>query len=1836
MKRLKHNTLLTALLLVMLTTSQSWAYNGLLTGEGSTTSPYYIMDLDDWATFTSWLNTPETAPYYCDKHYRLGNDIGNFSGFNPEVVTTWAATLKDYPFRGTFDGQGHTIYIDLEKTSEGIVPGDETTQGVALFQYVGGGCVIHDLIVEGNIESNYEMAGGIISYIVKGSSGHLNAVNVSRCTSHVHFVLGKTGDAMSGGLVAFSDEYVRLTVNDCLFSGSYSGANCTHLSGIVGYQASNGYTCIENGYVNPSGLTIPHNDNNRNLCRYSNKDCFKESNCYYSATAAGFADDQGDYVSSSYSADWVANQLGYWTVANDRAIPLTLDMVAPNCTLFKGFTVSSYFSRYNTNDNNGDQGAAKIVDGDRSTSWCVSYPYSMHSNWEPVCVEFYCDKKFIPKGYILTTGNNSKEHPDRRPKKWQICGYQNTYTVDSDVLDTRDASNSKDKLPETEIMDKIYFFPDYESITTGYQKFSFMVTELWREDRVWDEFLQGWNINEPDFECELGEIQIFGVLSDEVVHNMENCAISGIQSCYDYTGDVIPLNYLVTDYNNTLLVEDADYTKTIVRKYGSQIWNNVTEIKEPGEYTITIDGMNGYSGSKSYSFVVTDPDIPMPMAWTNDNGMTYYYVKMPKTGQTTLDLTEPYPGFTNQFHVFSDNGHDLPYSPNCDGKLLITAPAEYALQVQGEISCKGYPDDYLVMYDGYDDTYDVLGDEHYGVYGTQDIPLLYTTGRFLLLDFKSNGVQSDFTGVNLTVTLVSLIDYHDITIAEDDHGALTSMGETTEVIFSTPVTLNVVPDAGYMLQNVNVKTSNNAAVVSDKGLWYTGKNTVTFNMPASNVEVTPTFAAKNELSINMPANSSDLAHATNAIIPAEVTTFKIYDDGGPGGNYSSYCNGMLLLTAPDNTVLEISGNMDVYDYDDSYLGIYNGDDFSDPIEWYDDDTDINRVLSTGNQVLLVFVTYENQRPGLDLTVRVIDVDETFDIAIDNDTGANVTIDDETTATAKVFDEVTLDVTTTSGYVVTEYAMSPDCNTPISGGVWHESPDEATFVMPADDIEITPTITNTLTADGGLYIDMPTSNKYDYKVVDIPTGVTSFKVYDDGGATGNYSMYCDGYLVLKAPNGKRLKLSGTVKCNNNGTLHDCLKVYDGDTVTAMPLGKPNGYGNTSGETINSLVSSQNSMLLNFHASNNSMSGLDLTVEVTNEVYPYTITFDDSQTLEGCGIAISGYESVSNNQYVANVSSTITVNVTNDDNHLLNAISLKDADGNEIPLSAGMCWYNGNNNTATFTMLPRNLFITYEFVNKGDQYLKLPKQNGIDSKFEVTPAEGITSFKIYDDGGPNGNYSNNCYSYMLLTAPEGEAWLLTGTVKTEHGSDYLIPYDGNTMTAMIDGCSYGKPSGEDIGALVTINNQMLIVFGSNSAVNNEGLNLTATIINPIKRVVDGYANVTNGWDRWTFIAAPLKHGKAPTYVENLFPVGEYGEPLVTSTEYDLYRFNQSADAEWENYKGHSNNFSIDGGNGYLYATKYARTMYFGGSVYSGDSMEVSLDYDANAGTPGWNLVGNPLMAPAYPNRPYYTINEFGNEIEPVDDYSSWPIQMCTGIMVQAEGEGESVTFSKTPQQQSSNQGGLGIVLIQAPEPAEGPTRNQGGVLTSSTTTLDKVIVSFNEGVKLGKFYFGEQDANIYIPQGNKEYAIAHSEGVGEMPINFKARKDGEYSLTVSPDGVELSYLHLIDNLTGADVDLLSSSTYTFSAKPTDYASRFRLVFATQAPEPAEGPDQPFAFISNGNIIVNGEGIVQVIDQMGHILVTEDTGRQVSTSGMVPGVYVLRLVNGDEVRTQKIVVR
>lgn len=274
--------------------------------------------------------------------------------------------------------------------------------------------------------------------------------------------------------------------------------------------------------------------------------------------------------------------------------------------------------------------------------------------------------------------------------------------------------------------------------------------------------------------------------------------------------------------------------------------------------------------------------------------------------------------------------------------------------------------------------------------------------------------------------------------------------------------------------------------------------------------------------------------------------------------------------------------------------------------------------------------------------------------------------------------------------------------------------------------------------------------------------------------------------------------------------------------------------------------------------------------------------------------------------------------------------------------------------------------------------------------------------------------------------------------------------------------------------------------------------------VVRTIEGYGT---GNDKWAFIASPVVGSLTPDEVGNLLGGQIEGTNLYN---YDLYRLNNTI---WENYHAHDG-FTIANGTGYLYATKEQKNLVFRGE-FNTDTEQTLTGLGE-----GWNLVGNPFTTAAYINMAYYTLNSDGSAIVAQENSTTTAIAPCTGVIVQVN-ESQTVIFSTTSQN-AANQGNLQIAVAQAN--------------TRGNATIDNAIVSFNEGAKLGKFYFGTQAANVYLPQGGEDYAIAYSEGQGEMPLNFKATKNGEYTLSIAPEGVEMNYLHLIDNMTGADVDLI----------------------------------------------------------------------------------------------------
>ncbi len=430
-----------------------------------------------------------------------------------------------------------------------------------------------------------------------------------------------------------------------------------------------------------------------------------------------------------------------------------------------------------------------------------------------------------------------------------------------------------------------------------------------------------------------------------------------------------------------------------------------------------------------------------------------------------------------------------------------------------------------------------------------------------------------------------------------------------------------------------------------------------------------------------------------------------------------------------------------------------------------------------------------------------------------------------------------------------------------------------------------------------------------------------------------------------------------------------------------------------------------------------------------------------------------------------------------------------------------------------------------------------------------------------------------------------------------------------TAIGEGLAVTHPVVIESGGKLTVSGTMsnddaqdLIIEDGGQLAFNSG-----TVNAKVKKVITGYGT---GNGNWYLVASPISEATPAA-------VGMIDQ--TTPANYDLYIFDQSGDAdgkEWLNNKVQGQEIeSLEIQNGYLYAHKNGTTLTFNGELIASASAK-PLAYDGNATFKGFNLIGNPYTCNATIGRLFYRMNGDGDEIilaENIDDI----IAPCEGVMVMAAQTGESASFSK-----ASSRGQQREMLSMT--------------LSQGSSTIDRAIIQFGKGETLDKFMLNTSNTKLFIPQNDKEFAaVATQATAGEMPVSFKASKDGKYTITVNTENVEAEYLHLIDNLTGEDTDLLACPTYSFNANTSDYASRFKLVFSVKDTEPAEVTDT-FAFISNGEIIISNEGraTLQLIDAMGRIIRNQqiEGEARISTQGLTAGVYVLTL-NGN---VQKIVVR
>lgn len=340
------------------------------------------------------------------------------------------------------------------------------------------------------------------------------------------------------------------------------------------------------------------------------------------------------------------------------------------------------------------------------------------------------------------------------------------------------------------------------------------------------------------------------------------------------------------------------------------------------------------------------------------------------------------------------------------------------------------------------------------------------------------------------------------------------------------------------------------------------------------------------------------------------------------------------------------------------------------------------------------------------------------------------------------------------------------------------------------------------------------------------------------------------------------------------------------------------------------------------------------------------------------------------------------------------------------------------------------------------------------------------------------------------------------------------------------------------------------------------------------------------------------------------------------YDLYRFNENAELQWENYRADHEGFTtLQNGRGYLYRNANDHKVDIGGTLNVSD-INYTLSCSGSELT-GFNIIGNPYShniakgeGQAIPNDyledNYYVLNPTTGAFELATDGEIIP--PLTGILVQAKSA-STLTINKVVAS-----GSKGVKADNA----------EIQFTVSNNEFEDKAFVKFKEGHGLNKIeHLNEEAPMLYIHHNGEDFAsVDMSDNTKQFNLNLEAKTTGKYTLSVEPQGA-YKYLHLIDRLAEKDIDLLAEKEYSFIGSSADNAERFIVRL-----EHSDNVDSSvFAYQSGNEIVVSGEGELQIFDVMGRLVMQKHvSGVEAVEKPMATGVYVLKLNEN----IQKIIVK
>lgn len=688
---------------------------------------------------------------------------------------------------------------------------------------------------------------------------------------------------------------------------------------------------------------------------------------------------------------------------------------------------------------------------------------------------------------------------------------------------------------------------------------------------------------------------------------------------------------------------------------------------------------------------------------------------------------------------------------------------------------------------------------------------------------------------------------------------------------------------------------------------------------------------------------------------------------------------------------------------------------------------------------------------------------------------------------------------------------------------------------------------------------------------------------------------------------RLPTTFTVQYSVNGAVVDGLTqpdVAEGTPVTLPTSGQvitPSGFsyvGWSESETSETVISgstytpADNTTLYLVFVKSGQTVGYNKVTKLSDITPGKYIIVNDNYCLPSTTTTSSP---VKNSSYaVANASSTSNYTTIPANTEWIftgtnSAMTIKNSEGNYL--------YSTNSNTGIRVSSTSD---TWAFEICGGGFAMMESNN---NKYCATYKSG-SDWRGYTSAN-HENYGDGGVLYLYKkTQAYTRVYNATTTIMASIPATSIITVP-NGVTLTLTGTNFGTEENliiEDGGQLVTTSSNVQATFKKTIATSTNEDAHWYTISSPVTNTV-----------------APAAPGVTITSVSNL---------VNNDVTYNLYRYVENAATnQWESYNpGNHNDFvALLNGHGYLYRNN-GQPLTFTGEVNVEDVEVPVTAASSNNGIKGFNLLGNPYSHDITLKHVKTDENEYFYNCYILSGEGSWTagtlyddetsIHPCQGFFVQAN-ESATATISKNTQRGINANGDFIRFTV------------------ANNEYKDVAYAIFDKGQDLTKInHRNAKIQQIYIPKDDENFAIATmADNNQSFNLNFKAMTMGQYTLSFKAKG-EFNYLHVIDRMTGEDIDMLLEGEYSFIGSPQDNEARF-IVRLGYLPNYDNNGADIFAYQNGSDIIVSGEGELQIFDVMGRMVSTQNVSGTETISVNAQGVYIFRLV-GSEIKTQKIVVR